>query len=467
MDATALAEAIACGNLTSTEAMQASITASEVFSEFGAVAYSDAKLGLKAAGAIDALELNAPRRLAMPFAGVPTLGKDLGGPFAGFPVVAGSRLIRRRGGLPDSDLAERFRDSGLCIFGLTTTPEFGLSLASEPEIGPTCRNPLDATLTSGGSSGGAAAAVACGIVAIAHATDAGGSIRVPAACCGLVGLKPSRGAMPAGPSFGNHLGGIASELAVCRSVRDANTIFTALSSNARGPFPPLNLTQTESRSLRIGILTDTGSQYPTQADRLTVIEDAAKMLETDGHQLVPMAFQAIEQQATASRSAFVDIVCANLADNVSRFNLDASKAEALTQAVIDRGYTLSAIDLWRSLNSMVTVSYDLWRLFDDIDCLLCPMLASPPLPIGSFPSNHRDIDLHFERMAAFAPLAALANASGFPAITLPSGTDASGLPLPVQIIAPMGGEALLLKLAARLEQEDRFQHRFPIAALRS
>jgi amidase len=128
--------------------------------------------------------------------------------------------------------------------------------------------------------------------------------------------------------------------------------------------------------------------------------------------------------------------------------------------------SLSAIDLWRSLNAMVIVSRDLWRLFDDIDCLLCPILSSAPLPIGSFPSDHRDVDLHFERMAAFAPLAALANASGFPAITLPYGSDALGLPLPVQLMAPMGGEALLLQLAARLEQDRRFQHRFPVAGLK-
>jgi amidase len=465
-DATALAEAINCGRLTSIEAMQASISASGVSAELGAVAYIDANKGLEAAGAIDALPLDAAARSAMAFAGVPTLAKDLGGPFAGFPVVAGSKLMARRGGLVDSDLAERFRAAGLCVFGLTTSPEFGLSLATEPLIGPVCRNPLTQTRTAGGSSGGAAAAVAAGIVAIAHATDAGGSIRVPAACCGLVGLKPSRGAMPAGPSFGNHLGGMASELAVCRSVRDADTIFSALSGDARGPFPPFNLAAPKSGSFRIGILTDTGTRYPTDADRLAVIEAAGRALEADGHRLVPVAFSAVEQPSAASRHAFADIVCANLADAITKFNLDASRTEELTQAVIERGLSLSAIDLWRSLNAMVIVSRDLWRLFDDIDCLLCPILSSAPLPIGSFPSNHRDMDLHFERMAAFAPLAALANASGFPAITLPYGSDALGLPLPVQLMAPMGGEALLLQLAARLEQDRRFQHRFPVAGLK-
>lgn len=467
-DATALAEAIACLRLTSTQAMQASITATEAFAGLGAVRYRDEAKGLAAAAEIDALPKESAVRAAMPFAGVPTLAKDLGGPFAGFPVAAGSRLLdRTQFDSPDSDLAERFRASGLCLFGLTTSPEFGLSLASEPAIGPICRNPLDPGLTAGGSSGGAAAAVAAGIVAIAHATDAGGSIRVPAACCGLVGLKPGRGTMPAGPSFGNHLGGIASELAICRSVRDTAAIFSAISGHARGPFPPVKNAQRASTALRIGILTDTGALYPSDADRMAVIEAAGLALETDGHRLVSVPFAAIDEACARSRRAFVDIVCVNLAEAIATFGLDASRTEPLTQAVIARGLSLPAINLWNSLNGMLFVSRDLWRLFDDIDVLLCPMLSGPPLPIGSFPSDHGDIDLHFGRMAAFAPLASLANASGCPAITLPFGQDADGLPLPVQIMAPMGGEALLLQLAQRLEREQRYTHPFPIAGLLS
>lgn len=460
-DATALAQAIAGGRITSREAMQASLSASSAWENLGAVAYRDAKKGLKAADAIDALPRDV--RHTLPFSGVPTLGKDLGGPFAGFPMTAGSRLMTRRGGLVDSDLAERFRAAGLCLFGLTTSPEFGLSLASEPAVGPIARNPLARDLSAGGSSGGAAAAVAAGIVAIGHATDAGGSIRVPAACCGLVGLKPSRGLMPAGPHFGNHLGGIATELAVTRSVRDTAAALAALSGTARGPFPPVALQEARDGRLRIGVLTDTGADHPTEAARQAVIEDAARGLEAAGHQLVALSFEAVDGMASASRLAFVDIVCLNLADTVTRFCLDAGKTEPLTQAVIARGLSLSARSLWQSLNAMVMVSRDLWRLFDDIDCLISPIISSAPRPVGSFPSNHGDTELHFERMAAFAPLAAIANASGFPALTLPFGADAAGLPLPVQLMAPMGAEALLLQLARHLEQDGRWQHPFPIA----
>jgi len=464
-DATDLAEAIGSGRLCAVEAMQAAVASAQRHEGLGAIAHLDAEQGLDAARAFDAVSIDASEKRAMAFGGVPTLAKDLGGPFAGFPVAAGSRLIGRRGGHVDSDLAERFRAAGLCLFGLTTSPEFGLSLASEPEIGPIARNPLAPTLSAGGSSGGAAAAVTSGIVSIAHATDAGGSIRVPAACCGLVGLKPSRGLIPAGPHFGNHLGGIATELAICRSVRDTSAMLAALAGHARGPFPPVALAEAPNGRMRIGVLSETGSDHPTRPERCTVIEEAARRFERDGHVLVPVAFSQIEAIAAISRRAFVDIVCINLAETITRFDLDVTRTERLTQAVIERGLSLSARSLWQSLNAMVLVSRDLWRLFDGLDCLISPILASAPLPIGSFPSDHADTELHFERMAAFAPLAALANASGFPAITLPFGVDEDGLPLPVQMMAPMGADALLLRLAAVLEQDGRWQHRFPVAGL--
>lgn len=464
-DATDLAEAIGSGRLSAIEAMQAALASADQYREFGAIAHIDAQLGLEAARIFTVRSTADPDSSPMTFGGVPTLAKDLGGPFAGFPVAAGSRLIGRGGGHVDSDLAGRFRAAGFCLFGLTTSPEFGLSLASEPEIGPITRNPLAPALSAGGSSGGAAAAVAAGIVSIAHATDAGGSIRVPAACCGLVGLKPSRGMMPAGPHFGNHLGGIATELAVCRSVRDTSAILAVLGGHACGPFPPVALADVPEGRMRIGVLTATGSDHPTQPERSAATEEAARRLEHDGHVLVPVAFCQIEAISAISRRIFVDIVCINLAETITHFDLDATRTERLTQAVIERGLALSAGSLWQSLNAMVLVSRDLWRLFDGLDCLIAPMLASAPLPVGSFPSDHADTDLHFERMAAFAPLATLANASGFPAITLPFGADEHGLPLPVQMIAPMGADALLLQLAAVLEQDGRWQHRFPVAGL--
>ncbi|MGO6665682.1 amidase [Rhizobium ruizarguesonis] len=467
-DATDLAAAIRHGSLSAAEAMQASLEAAVRQEPLGAIAYLDAAMGLASADACDRERRSEPERFAaMPFAGVPTLAKDLGGPFAGLPVTAGSGLFERRGGEADSDLAARFRDAGFCLFGLTTSPEFGLSLASEPALGPICRNPLDPARTAGGSSGGAAAAVAAGIAAIAHATDAGGSIRVPAACCGLVGMKPTRGAIPAGPSFGNHLAGIASELAICRSVRDTALIFDSLSGKSRGPFPDPSPVDIDNGRLRIGLLVDTGSAYPTEDDRLAAIEAAAGALESAGHEIVPLAWAEFEWSVAAGGRAFADIVSVNLAALIKAAALDESRAEPLTQAIAVRGRTLPATSLWNTLNNAVLVSRKLWELFDRVDCILMPMLSSAPLAIGSFPSDHADTDLHLERMTAFAPLACLANISGFPALTLPFGQDEHAMPLPVQIMAPMGYEPRLLLLAARLEAEGRWQHRFPVAGLPS
>ncbi|MBX5131980.1 amidase [Rhizobium lentis] len=465
-DATELAAAIRRGSLSAAEAMQASLKRAARRESLGAIAYLDAAMGLADAHASDRERRSASDHFsARPFAGVPTLAKDLGGPFRGLPVTAGSRLLERKGGEADSNLAFRFRDAGFCLFGLTTSPEFGLSLASEPATGPICRNPLDPARTAGGSSGGAAAAVAAGIVAIAHATDAGGSIRVPAACCGLVGLKPTRGAIPGGPSFGNHLGGIASELAVCRSVRDTALIFDRLSGNSRGPVPDPAPTDIDNGRLRIGLLTDTGPTYPTEGSRLAAVEDAARMLESDGHLIVPLAWADFEWSIAASRRAFADIVSVNLSALIEAAGLEESRAEPLTQAFAARGRALSASMLWNTLNDAVLVSHAFWALFDKVDCILMPMLASAPLAIGSFPSDHADTNLHLERMAAFAPLACLANISGFPALTLPFGQDEHAMPLPVQLIASMGQEPRLLSLAARLEAEARWQHRFPVAGL--
>lgn len=464
-DATALANAIRVGKLTASEAMTVSLNKLEEYSFLGAVVCCDPEKGLQAAADFDANFKREPDDHDLIFGGVPTLAKDLGGPFQGFPVRAGSSVVPASKGKEDSVLASRFRKSGLCLFGLTTSPEFGLSLSSEPTIGPVCRNPLNPNLSAGGSSGGAASAVASGIVSIAHATDAGGSIRVPAACCGLVGLKPSRGAIPSGPSFNNHLGGIASELAVCRSVRDTASLLNAVSGDVRGPFPPIEQAPLPEGKLRIGVITETGANHPTTSERIGTVEAAAKSLEADGHKIIPLDWAKIAHMAEDSARAFAGVITINLAESNESTGWDFSKSELITQAAIERGQSISGAELWQLLNNMVLVSRDLWQVFEDFDCLLSPMLSTAPKPIGSFPTDHSDIDLHFDRMAAFSPLATLANISGFPAITLPFGTDSDDLPLPIQILAPMGCEKLLLSLAARLETELRWQHKFPIAGL--
>ncbi|MDR6665162.1 amidase [Rhizobium sp. 1399] len=466
-DAIALAARIGSGALGCAEAMEQAISAARANEALGAICHLDEALGMANATALDhEFRANHATFSIRRFAGVPALAKDLGGPFKGLAVRAGSRLFDGMlDASADSDLAARFRQAGFTLFGLTTSPEVGLSLASEPTRGPVCRNPLDPSRMAGGSSGGAAAAVAAGIVAIAHATDAGGSIRVPAACCGLVGLKPSRGAIPGGPGFGNHLGGIASELAVCRSVRDAGAIFEALRGKPAGPYAEPALEKNEKLHLRIGLLTQTSSDFPTEPARQEAVEAAARSLEQDGHEIVTVEWERLAASVAASAAIFADIISINLAWLVESLHLDVSKAELLTAAFAARGAALEPTALWQALSAMPHVSHDLWRLFDGIDCLLAPMLATAPLPIGSFPTDHHDTELHLNRMARFAPLACLANISGFPALTLPYGHDADAMPLPLQLMAPMGGEPMLLALASRLEAEQRWIHPHAIAGL--
>lgn len=444
-DATALAGAIRLGRTTADAALAAAVAAAQAQEGLGAVC-------LLRPPAVPVFDPGAP------FAGVPTLAKDLGAPFAGLPQRCGSVMLAGDG-TQDSDLAARFRGAGLVPIGLTTSPEFGLSLSSEPALGPLCRNPLDPALSPGGSSGGAAAAVAAGIVAIAHATDAGGSIRVPAACCGLVGLKPGRGSMPGGPGYGNHLGGIASELAVCRSVRDALTLFAACHGGPPGPFPPVEFDQRDG-PFRIGLVAE-----PAEAARAEAVEAAARDLEQAGHRITRIDAKALQVLAARADRLFADVVAINLATFAAVAALDLSQAEPMTRAVAAMGTAMTGPQVWQVTQDMVFLSRDLGALCDGVDVLLTPMLSTAPKPLEYFPMDHTDTAAHFTRMAGFAPFAALANIAGRPALTLPFGTDAAGLPLPVQLLAPMGGEPVLLSLASRLESGERWQHPFPVAGL--
>ena len=442
-DAVALSAAIGRGELSAQDALGAARARAAATEDLGAVCWL--------------MDGDPPAATGGPFAGVPLLVKNLGGPFAGIPMRAGSAALARMKGASDSDLAARFRAAGFRPFGATTVPEFGLSLSSEPAIGPLCRNPLDTSLSAGGSSGGSAAAVAAGIVPLAHATDAGGSIRVPAACCGLVGLKPSRGAIPGGPGFGNHLGGIATEFAVTRTIRDAQALWPCLTGDSRGPAPAPQHLPPEG-SFTIGLLTDTLGIDPA---RTTALAEAAASLEAAGHRVIDIAATELTPIRRASARAFERIIAANLATLVAS-GLDASLTEPLTQAFIERGQSMSASELWSATEGAAGAAYKLWSLFDRVDVLLTPMLSGPPPPLGAFPTDHRDTATQIERMDTFAPFAALANVTGAPALTLPFGADDTGLPLPVQLIAPPGGDLRLLALGAVLEAEDRWHHPIPL-----
>jgi amidase len=414
---------------------------------------------------------------AAPFAGVPFLMKDLGAPAAGLPTIAGARYFARYAvpARADSDLAVRLRRAGVVIFGKTTVPEMGLSLASEPLIGPIARNPWDLHRGAGGSSGGAAAAVAAGIVPVAHGTDAGGSIRVPAAACGIVGLKPSRGLIPQGPDFNNLLMGLASELVVSRTVRDSAAMLDACAGTPRGPYaaPVLPLVGTSLAalerplsSLRIGFVEAGPGSSPITKERSAAVLAAARLLEAAGHRSERALSNELEPLVVVAQQFFEQAICAGLAHFAEELNPAPAREdfEPMTWAAIERGRCLTAASLVAATRDAARVSYALAQCFERFDAIITPMLADAPPLVGAFPTDGDDIDGHFDRMSALAPYAVLANATGLPAISVPQGLDTGGLPLAIQIVGPIGSDTLLLQLAQFFERTAAWP--FPFATPR-
>jgi amidase len=440
-DATALAAAIAGGRTTAVAAMQAAIGAARALDRLGALARLAPDQGLTDAAAADA----APAPLRGPFHGVPFLMKDLGSPVRGLAPGAGSPALRqlRRDPTDDSDLAARFRAGGLIPFGLTTVPEFGLALTAEPPGAPPARNPWDDTLSPGGSSGGAAAAVAAGIVAIAHATDAAGSIRVPAACTGLVGLKPSRGAVPGGPDFGNHLMGLASELVLARSVRDVATAFDLATGRITGPCAEPAQRDLPPRP-RIALAIPARCDTP----RARAAEAAADALARTGCDIETIP--APDALGLEAHGLCRTILTASLAEWLDALAIPLSAVTPLSAAVALEGRAMPATALFAASRALARLSAQAARLFKSHDALISPVLSGPPPRIGHFSADDTDPAARFAAMEALAPNAALANAAGLPALALPFGLH-DGLPVGIALLGPPGADRALLSLAHRIE----------------
>ncbi len=386
-----------------------------------------------------------------PLAGVPFLVKDLGSPLAGAVDQAGSRHLARYG-IPsphDGELIARLRAGGLMPFGKTTVPEFGLSLVTEPAIGPVCRNPWDGTRSAGGSSGGSAAAVAAGIVPMAHATDAGGSIRVPAAACGLVGLKPGRGATPQGPDYNNLLGGLASEFVISRSVRDTAAAWQIV--HPQSPVPAQR-----PAPLRVGLLTQAPQGYAVDADWAAAAESAARALADAGHHIMPMDSRRLQTACALSAQAFAVYACRSAAAAAQALNPAPGDLEPMTWAAVRVGEALSALEHAQAEIAVARVGALMAGLFAEYDLILSPALATGLPGIGAWANAVQGCDAtalhaHFERLSAIAPFSAVANVAGCPAIVVPHGRDPQGMPLGVQMMAARTREPLLIALAAHLE----------------
>ena len=442
-DAAALARAIADGRLSAAAAMEAALRAAGT-DPLGALARIAPELGRAGAARADAILAAGGEAASAPFRGVPFLGKDLGASGRGLAACGGNAALRSKTPDPEADdaLFARFRAAGLVPFGLTAVPEFGNALTSEPMGAPPARNPWNPALSPGGSSGGAAAAVASGIVAMAHATDAAGSIRVPAACCGLVGLKPSRGATPMGPGFANWLNGLVGEGVLARSVRDVAAIFGAISGGAQGPVPDpalRGIPATPRVALAIPPSVSEAAARPAR--------EAAEALGGPVTELDPAAWAALSARAAA---VAYRILAVSLAEWVDAAGLRKNEIAPLSAAIARFGRETSATALFAATREAAVLAHTLWTLFDEADVILTPVLADGPPAVGHFDFASPDLDAHFARMEATAPGVAIANVSGFPALAVPFGME-NGLPRSFQMIAPFGTGRALLALAARIE----------------
>lgn len=412
-----------------------------------------------------------------PLAGVPFLIKDLAVTMAGRRMELGSRLAVGHVANADSFLMQRFRRAGLVTFGRTGTPELGYSTTTEPVLYGATRNPWDLARSAGGSSGGAAAAVAAGVVPIAHATDAAGSIRVPAAYTGLFGLKPTRGRVSMGPAFDEIFQGLAVHGSVSRTVRDS----AALLDQIRGPQPgdPYVAPQ-PSRPyaeevgrhpgvLRIGVLTHAWGGHRTAPPVADALARTVRLLESLGHQVTEAEVDlgvdweelllASARHWTANLTASVDELAAAFGRPV-----DSTTLEPPILASYRYGQRVSGAELVTALAMRNRIARSLARYFATYDLLLTPTVPELPVPLGTHAAGAEELDGlgWLRRLFDLSPFTAVFNVAGTPAMSVPVTADAgTGLPVGMQFAAGYGLEDRLFRLAGQLEEASPWAGRTP------
>jgi amidase len=463
-DGLGLAELVRTREVAATEILEAAIRRIERLNPtLNAVV---TKVYDEARAEVQALDARAP------FAGVPFLLKDLGGAQAGVPLSAGSRFFVHAPAPADAEIVKRHKRAGLMILGRTNTPEFGLSASTEPVLfGPT-RNPWDPTRTAGGSSGGSAAAVAARMVPLAHASDGGGSIRIPASCCGLFGLKTTRNRNTLAPYAGESLAGCSVEHVVSRSVRDSAAALDATAGPAPGdPYfapPParpfLEEVATPPGRLRIALTTKAFDGAPVHPDCVAAAEATARLCEELGHVVeeAAPAFDVESLDANYNR-IFAVGVTANIQMRARAFGKkpDPSGFERVTWAMIEMGRRISAPDYVMMVNRLHGISREIAVFFENYDALLTPTLAEPPIELGVLDMMSEDLAAYTERLWRFTPFTYAFNVTGQPAMSVPLSWNKAGLPVGVHFVGRYGDEATLFRLAAQLEQARPWADRRP------
>ncbi len=471
MDAVALAARIRAGELDPIEVTDAAIAAIEALEpRLNALVIRDTERARARARAV-------PRDL--PLAGVPFLIKDVTIYAKEWPTTHSSRFFADAEPRPDSEIVRRWRAAGAVFLGKTNTPEFADDFVTEPVFRGATLNPWNGALTVGGSSGGAAAAVASGMVPVAHGSDVGGSIRVPAACCGIFGLKPSRGLNPAGPYAAELGGNLNCEHVLSRTVRDSAAFLDATAGPELGapyrvlPAVPSYLAALDRPlgRLRIVVLDRRidGTRIAPEIERR--LGDAAGLLEGLGHEVVMGSFPAAVTEAMAGDGWlplwFMDIAVA-IADRAAELGRGPrpDEIERLPRHILGTIDGLSAAGYFAARRVAHRVALAMAREFSGFDMILTPTTATLPPPIGSIDSHSSQFD--FERWAAaaygFAPFTEIFNVTGQPAASLPLFQSASGMPIGMQLVGRQDEDHVLLRLAADLEAQTSWVRHPPLWA---
>ena len=457
-DAIALAEQIKTGAVSASEMLEASLSRAERLnpSLHAIVNINTSK----------AKDLIAATEQCAPLYGVPTLLKDLGAEAIDFPSHNGSRLYRDTVYSYDASIYTRIQKTGLIPYARTNSPELGIGPTSEAGVyGNPTRNPWNLNHTSGGSSGGSGSAVAAGIVPLAHGSDGGGSVRIPASCCGLVGIKPTRARLPDGPGVGEGWAGMAIDGFLTRSVRDSAFMLDQCSGSDLGaPYsaPPLNKgfmasMDDQQSGLRIAVLDTDFMGNPVHEECRKAVSHTADMLGQLGHHVSSWS-STIAPDVRDMMMAWTKIVAAGTLLSVRyKKEIDAltpDDVDGVTYGAVQLGKTVSGADYLQSINMIHAFGRKMATLFEDFDVLVTPTLAEPPALIGRFkPDNSDFMDYRNgpDGVFAYSPYTAAFNASGQPAMSLPLHWTSDELPVGVHFASAYGNDEMLISLAAECE----------------
>jgi amidase len=470
LDAIAQAGLVASGESSATELLEAAIVRLEAARDLNAVIADLFDRGRQQAAALDASGV-VRKAHSGPLAGIPFLLKDLGASLAGAPEAMGSRALRTHVATESAWIVDRYLAAGLVVFGKTNTPEWGNHCTTEPSLfGPTV-NPWSPSITPGGSSGGSAAAVAAGVVPAASGGDGTGSIRVPASCCGLVGLKPRRGRTSFAPGAGHGLEGLVNEHALTRTVRDSAALLDAVAGSAPGdpytaPVPNMPFLQAITQQPTAArILMTTASPFPgatTHPEVVAAVEQTGAVLDGLGHVIEP-GTPTVDADAVADAIAVLH--------NVSNAQLHAmatahlgrepheDEFEASTWVMVREGFTTTGVAYADAIAAVHAQTRRFVGGMAGYDVLLVPTLLTPPPPYALLDQPRGTTRAFFDVEFATTGWTSLANVTGWAAISLPLGVTSDGLPIGVQLMAP--DETILLQLAAQLETAMPWLHRRP------